>query len=213
MLPVGNVGEWPPEIRRRCPRAIALLDRATDTTCTTGSSRLAVIDPGRAAPSCAPSTCPLRRAIWRCRGWPTAVVATCSGQLRAIAVADEVHGGPGATQLTGAGAVAVFDDRVWGVGALPPGDGKTRRLLLVSIALDGTGETRLELPPAQERAQSTDFSSDGQYAEQRMDADTLDAYDLALVPGADEVAILTTAYYQAGAVGDFLGAPIIPAMC
>jgi hypothetical protein len=210
MVAAGNVGEVAIGDRSALPRAVALLDRA-DAGCT-GSSSLAVIDlEARTVGKTIPLGSAVRDLALSGDG-RTAVVATCGGELRAVAIDEDVNPNVMLTQLVGASAVAVFDDRVWGVGAQPPGGGKTRRLLLVSIALDGSGETRLELPPAQERAQSTDFSADGQSAEQRMDADALDAYDLALVPGADEVAILTTAYYHASEVGDFLGAPIIPEM-
>jgi len=209
LVPVGDVGEVGVGDHAARARAIALVGRAS-SACT-GSSSLAVIDiDARTVAKTIPLNVAARDLAVSGDG-RTAVVATCGNSLEAIGIDDDAQS-RSLAQLVGASAVAVFDDRVWGVGAQPPENGKARRLLLVSIGLDGTGETRVELPPSQERAQSTDFSSTGQSAEQRMDADALDAYDLAVTPGADMVAILTYAYYHADEVGDFIGAPIIPEM-
>jgi hypothetical protein len=213
-VPLGNVGAVGIGSRASRPKAVALLDRGTGSTCpdTPGSVIAAVDleDPSVIAPMISHDV-PLHDIAVSDDGNTVVAADLCSNRLQKFSLVDDVQPAE-LTVMQDPTAVAIFDDRAWAVGTLPPMNGQPRRLIVVSVALDGTGETRVELPPSQERAVSADFTDEGQQAEQRMDADDLEAFDIAVVPGADHIAILARGYYHALEDGDFLGQPIIPEM-
>jgi len=214
VVPLGAVGGVAIGARAQVPRAVALVDRATSPDCVGApDSSIVVVSLTDAAQVGAPIEYggPIHDLAVSSDGSTAVIADACNGLLATVALAGGAK--PSIlTELPSASAVAVIEDRVWGVGTLPPTGTTGRRLTVVSIGLDGTGEIVLELPPSQERARSLDFSGQGQAAEQRLDADTLMAYDLAVVPGADQIALLTWGYFSGSEVGDLLGAPIIPAM-
>ncbi|MEM9492179.1 MAG: hypothetical protein AAGC55_23735, partial [Myxococcota bacterium] len=97
-------------------------------------------------------------------------------------------------ELTAASAVALSGDRVWGVGtrvgdgASAPGRGL---VMLARSAQDGAdSEVRLELAPSQVLVRTPDLSDPGDEASRQLAADALIAYDLAVLPGGDFVALL-----------------------
>lgn len=212
---LGSVGAVAIGSRTTVPRVVALLDRATGSGCPQGgapSSLVAVrMDDIMVPPAMINLQAPIHDLAISGDGQFVVLADSCANRLQKINLDDDIQPEPLA-MITDPSTVAVFDDRAWAVGTLPATTDRGRRLIVVSVQLDGTGETRLELPPAEERAKSDDFSGDGQAAEQRMDADDLHALDIAVAPGSDHLAITTWAYFHANEVGDFLGAPIIPQM-
>ncbi len=214
VVPIGAVGAVAIGARAPVARAVALVNRATSPDCA-GAPNSSIVVVSLENASQVGSTIdyggPVHDLAVSADGSMAVLADACNGLLVAVPLAE--GGKPSTlTELPAASAVAVIEDRVWGVGTLPPSGTASRRLSVVSIGLDGTGEITVELPPSQERARSIDFSGQGQSAEQRMDADILMAYDLAVVPGADQIALLTWGYFSGTEVGDFLGAPIIPDM-
>jgi hypothetical protein len=214
-VPLGSVGAVAIGSRTAVPRVVALINRATGSGCPQGAPASSLVavnmeDPDD-PPTIIPLTSPIHDLAISGDGQFVVLADACENRLQKINLDDDIQPQPLA-MIIDPSAVAVFDDRAWVVGTLPPTSGKARRLIVVSVQLDGTGETRLELPPAEERAKSEDFSTDGQVAEQRMEADDLHALEIAVAPGSDHFAITTWAYFHATEVGDFLGAPIIPQM-
>lgn len=213
---LGAVGAVSIGARAEPPMAVALLDRARTSGCPTGgrNSRIAAVDLSDpdAVPIVLEHSGPLHDIAVSDDGNTVVAADACSGRLQRFSLIDDVQ----PTELAlvpNPTAVAIENDRAWAVGTLPPGNGLARRLIVVSVDLDGSGEVRVELPPAQERARAEDFSGEpGQAAEQTMDADDLFAYDIAVAPGADHFALLTSAYYHGAEEGSFLGQPIIPQM-
>lgn len=195
-------------------RAFALVSRGTSAGCpTTASSVVAVdLETGATGPTVAFDHGIHDLAV-AADGQTIVVADSCDDALIAIDVDDDASRVPLAT-LTDASAVAIVGNRVWGVGTLAPTLLEGARLELVSIPVDGNMDdmTRVGLPPAEERAKSNSFNEPGQTAQQVMDADTLIAYELAVVPGAGHIALLTRGVFQGEESGDLGGFPIIPQM-
>jgi hypothetical protein len=72
--------------------------------------------------------------------------------------------------------------------------------------------TQVALSPTEERARSESFNEPGQSAEQVLAADSLFAYEIAVVPGAGHIALLTRAEFNGQESGSLGGFPIIPSM-
>ena len=96
-----------------------------------------------------------------------------------------------------------------GVGALASSDG---RLIAAGIDADsginlrifaGATELSINVPPLVERTESVDLDTDGQRAEIVAAADGAAIVDLAAVPGAERIALLTNTFYaiEPGAFG------------
>ncbi len=210
---LGAVGAVEIGARSTSGHGVALLDRSTEIGCPTGGAESSLVEFSLTDPDDILATIslggPINDIAVSDDGQRVAIADGCAGQLAVVDLAgDRIP-----TQLSevpAVSAVAAFDDRLWSVGTVV--DGTQRRLVIVSTRFDGTGESRVEMAPAQERARSNDFVAPGQTAMQILDADALVAYDLALVPGADQLALLVKGYYAGEEDGDFLGSPIIPAM-
>jgi len=118
-------------------------------------------------------------------------------------------------ELGRATRIAIVNDRVWSVGVQPSSGTTGARLIVGAVGFDRTGVTVLELPEAEERALSRDFTGPGQFAELAMNADALFPLDLAVLPGEGHVAVLTRGFYHGNeVVGTILGIPtlIVPEM-
>jgi hypothetical protein len=112
-------------------------------------------------------------------------------------------------EVQGASAVTIADDKLWAMGHL---DGEMAHLILASVPLDGDGEPELlDLPTLEERADAPEFDETGQGASLQITADLASAYDLAILPDGEHVAILVAAVYISMPVGDAgFGVPILP---
>lgn len=136
----------------------------------------------------------------------------CADAVSAIAID---AGGPSAgpaeqlLPLEAAGAVAVQGDRLWAAGGLPQEGDDGARLVLVQAGLEGVEPSRVELPPAQVRAQSTDFEGEDQTVEVVIDADQLRAADLVGLPGGEMVALLADGYFHSEEWVDFFGNTVV----
>ncbi len=211
---LGAVGAVAIGSRSAADQVIALIDPASEIGCPIGPpSSLATISMTDAAQTGASIELanPINDLAISDDGRFVIVADGCDNALITIDL-DSDAVATTLTSLSDVSAVATSDDRVWAVGTMPPSESAARRLVLLSIGLDGDNETRVELPPWQARARALDFTAPGQSGEQILDADSLIAYDLALVPGADQLALLLRGYYAGSEQGTFLGSPIIPAM-
>jgi hypothetical protein len=189
-VPLGSVGAVAIGSRTAVPRVVALVDRASGSGCPQAAPNSALVavrleDDG-SSPQMINLDSPIHDLAISGDGQFVVLADSCANRLQKINLDDDIQPQPLA-MIIDPSAVAVFDDRAWAVGTLPPSADKGRRLIVVSIQLDGSGETRLELPPAEERAESDDFASDGPVAEQRIDADELLALDIAVAPGVREM--------------------------
>jgi hypothetical protein len=117
-------------------------------------------------------------------------------------------------EVSGLSVIAAHEGRVFGLGNRPPNPSARlgSRLVLAAVNVDGSDATEVELPEAEERAVTNDFSGQGQLAVQQIDADSIRGRDLAVVPGSEHVAVIQTASFNATEEGNFLGAPVIPAI-
>ena len=211
---LGAVGAVAIGSRSTTDQVIALVDRASQVGCPIGTpSSLATISMTGATElgNRVELANPINDIAISDDGRYVVVADGCDDELITIDL-DSNALATTLTSLSGVSAVAAADERIWAVGTMPPSETIARRLVLLSIALDGTNETRVELPPWQERALALDYVAPGQNAEQALDADSLFTYDLAVVPGADQLALLIRGYYAGAEEGYYLGIPIIPAM-
>ncbi len=135
----------------------------------------------------------------------------CENRLLRLRPGDDV-GRSVLTMLPAASAVAIWERRVWAIGTIAAAGDRAAKPILVSIALDGKGERRVELPAVEEQAVSREIVGEGQQAGQRMGADGLDVYDLAVVPGAEHIAVLARAYFHGNEFFDPLLGVVIPEM-
>ena len=132
-----------------------------------------------------------------------ALVAVTSGGANQLRLADV----PGPTQ------VAVAGNRVFGLGRSST---PVEHLVLASLNVDGTGRTPIDLAAIQELAKSNDLTEVGQTAEERLDADRIEAYSLSILPDGRNVALLVHGTYHADEVKLVVGsgAPqaVVPAL-
>ena len=90
-------------------------------------------------------------------------------------------------------------------------DGEFAHLILASAQLDGSERTVLDLSTLEERAVATALVVAGQDGLVRMTADLASAFDMAVLPDGEHVAILVAAIYITEATGDAGGGqPILP---
>lgn len=196
-------------------RAVALINRALLAGCQAGASSIVAVEldtPSQVGPTVSFAHGIHDMAV-AADGQTVVVADSCEDALVAFDLDDDASRVPLMT-LTDAAAVAIVDDRVWGVGTLPPTVVDGARLELVSVPIDGNEAdmTRVKLPPTQERARSRDFNQQGQTAEQVLAADNVIAYELAVVPGAGHIALLTEGLFRGSESMDLAGFPIIPEM-
>jgi hypothetical protein len=96
-------------------------------------------------------------------------------------------------------SVAISGGRVWGIGHAG-GDSQVH-LVLSSSALDGTSPTELDMPVVQEEASADALSNPPDVdSVARINADMLDAWDLAVLPDAKHVALIQHAKFHSAAV-------------
>lgn len=195
-------------------RAFALLERAGDVGCPQDASNSTLIGVSLDDPTKVGPMLPLQVPIHDVAGASDGrlVLADGCGNRLEILDPDDDAQRTELTTLTRASAVAILDDRVWAVGTAAAAGPNAAQVLMVSIGIDGTGEKRNTLPALQERMVSPSFSTEGQLAINNLNADEAWVYDLAVVPGADQIALLIWSYYHGFEVGSFLGSPIIPEM-
>lgn len=88
-------------------------------------------------------------------------------------------------------AVAVIDGKVWGVGSDEILGGLGRQMSLVSVEIASGEVTALELPLLEERGTTDTFNNEGDVAFRQIVADTIQVIDLAVLPGAESIALMT----------------------
>ncbi len=195
-------------------RAFALIDRSTVVGCQATASSIVAVDleSGASGPTVS-FTHGIHDMAVASDGQTVVVADSCDNALVSFNIDDDATRTPLAT-LTGASSVAIANERVWGVGTLPPEILFGARLELLSIPIDGNMDemTRVALAPTEERAESDMFNEQGQSAQQVLDADELIAYEIAVVPGAGHIALLTRAKFVGVESGNLGGFPIIPSM-
>jgi hypothetical protein len=181
-------------------RAYALINQDFECQSPTGS-RVTIVDlddPRENGPS-TPFETPVQD-IAASPDLPFAVVANaCTGMLERVE--------PGAATaradlaaVPGVTTVAIMDGRIWSAGSLLPEPGKGARLLLSSMDADGNGAISRELPLFQERAVAPVFSREGEEALRQIDADAIYAVDMAVLPGADAIALITHGSFLASEI-------------
>jgi hypothetical protein len=211
---LGAVGAVATGSRSGTDQVVALVDPASEIGCPIGTpsslARVSLTDATQVGASIELAN-PINDLAISDDGRFVVIADGCDDALSTIDLDSDGLATP-LTSLSGVSAVAAFDARVWAVGTMPASETAARRLVLLSIGLDGANETRVELPPWQARAVALDYVAPGQAAEQALDADSLITYDLAVVPGADQLALLIRGYYAGAQEGTYLGFPIIPAM-
>lgn len=211
---VGGVALTPGLTPDSSGRAFALLERAGAVGCPTDASSSTLIavsldDPTQIGPTI-PFDGPIHDVAGASDG-RLVIADGCKNRLDVVDPDDDVQRAELAA-LTRASAVAILDDRVWGIGTEPAAGPSAARVEMVSIGIDGSGEKRNTLPALQERMVSPGFSDQGQLAINNLNADEAWVYELAVAPGADQVALLIWSYYHGYEVGEFFGSPIIPEM-
>lgn len=114
--------------------------------------------------------------------------------------------------LTGASALAIERNRLWAAGSIPAPIGPTSsegaRILLSSIQLDGSDMQQVKLPQKAE-VMTYDLDQKGELSI-NMHADTEVALDLAVLPGAQRVALLTQMNSHRNGRSDQFGLVIPP---
>ncbi len=110
--------------------------------------------------------------------------------------------------VTGVSAVSVAHGKVWAMGHV---DGEGAHLILASAKPDGSDVRVLDFPTNEERAVATALVGPGQDGLIRMTADLSSAFDMAVLPDGEHVAILVAAIYITAPIGDAGGGqPILP---
>jgi hypothetical protein len=128
-----------------------------------------------------------------CRGWVTSV------QI----YGDDAGSSVDLLALPSPTTVAAQNGRVWAMGRANAGSGA--HLVIGSVRLDGTDGTVIDLPAAEERAKTDVLSDPGQSGEVRIDADTIHALDLAVLPDGERIAFLQRAYFFAAEIDGYVG--------
>jgi hypothetical protein len=218
-LPLGDVGivaVGRGETPEHPGRAYALTNRAITAGCPTNNpvaSKIIVIDladPSQAALTLEPGV-PIHDIAVSADGRNVVLADSCNNRIEKRNIVDDAQSMTLAN-LVDASAVTIFDSRVWAVGTAPPTGNEGARLVVVSIGIDGQNQARTEMQPSEERARSRDFDEPGQAAEQRIGADALIAFEIAVAPGGDHLALLVWGYYHGTESGSLLGQPVIPEM-
>jgi len=191
-------------------RAIALLDRSRAFGCDTElpASSLVVVELSAGLPVGEAIELPVPIADLAADADTVYLADPCGGSINRLAL-----DGSGAPEvlfsLEAATAVAVQGARVWGAGSQPLAGSDGARVVLTSSDGEGASMTRVSLPPAQERARSTDFEGEDQRVEVVIEADRLRPFELVALPGGDLVALLTEGYFHSEEWTDVLGSPVV----
>lgn len=110
----------------------------------------------------------------------------------------------------GAGALAVEGGRLWIAGSAGPTTSQGARIRVSSVRLDGTDPQETTLPPKAE-VMTYDFD-DANELSLNIHADTLVPIDLAVLPGAQTIAVITQMNSHRLARFDNFGTKVIPEM-
>ena len=192
-------------------RAVALVGRSRAFGCDAelAASSLAVVELAGGSPAVA-SSIELGSPIADIAAQDGVVYLAdpCGDAISRLAI-DE-GGEPSALfSLDEACAVAVQGGRVWGAGWLPLAGAQGARVLLTSSDPEGADMTQVELPPAQERARSTDFEGEDERVEIVIEADRVRPFELVALPGGDLVALLIEGYFHSEEWTDIFGDPVV----
>jgi len=134
------------------------------------------------------------------------IAMVCDSQLVAIEAGEVVP----VANVEGLSTVTIADGKLWAMGHV---DGEAAHLILASVPLAGGEPSLLDLPTLEERADAPEFDAPGQGASIQVTADLASAFDLAVLPDGEHVAILVAAIYFTEEVGDAgFGVPILPAV-
>jgi hypothetical protein len=198
------------EVPGQPARAVALVDRSRAFGCDAAlpASSLAVVELSAGLPAASAIDLGTPIADLAAEGGTVYLADPCGGAISHLAL--DAGGTPAALfSLEAATAVAVQGGRVWGAGAAPPDGADGARALLVSSDQAGANMTSVALPPAQERARSTDFEGEDQRVEVVIEADKLRPFELVALPGGDLVALLTEGYFHSEEWTDIFGDPVV----
>lgn len=183
---------------------------------------------GRVAPPTGTATCTGSSTVFAFAldGANETPVMVATGQFSDIAAAgDAVFGAnpctgavarldPGMPRLMvtvgGAGALAVEGGRLWIAGSARATTGQGAKIRISSVRLDGTDPQEVTLPPKAE-VMTYDFD-DANELSLNIHADTLVPIDLAVLPGAQTVAVITQMNSHRLARVDNFGSKVIPEM-
>lgn len=108
----------------------------------------------------------------------------CTGKVTRIDA-----GGTLSINVAGAGALAIEGQRLWAAGSAPPTTAQGARIRIASVRLDGTDFQEVLLAPKAE-VMTYDFD-EAKELSLNIHADTLVPLDLAVLPGAQYVALIT----------------------
>ena len=214
-------------------RVFALVGRAQSLDCADPPAARILsldLDLAEAPPEIVPYDGPAHDLAASAGGDTLVIADGCGGQLVRL----DTDGGGGASGvlavLPGASTVALWNERVWAVGTVRPDELDTTagaRLRVLSLDLRGDVQglqqdeagdispappSTIDLPPMTEQVVTPVFTEPGQTVLQQVGADALHAFDLAVTPGADAIAILIEGRYLAAAQGDLFDTPVLPAM-
>ncbi len=200
---------------------------AVGGTAETGFTAYALI--GRVAPATGTGTCTGSSMVLAYSiDQPTELPATiATGQLSDIeASGDAVFGANpcnGAvtrldagmprlmSTVSGASALAIEGSRLWIAGSAPRATGQGARIRIASVRLDGTDPQDVTLAPKAE-VMTYDFDSQNELS-LNIHADTLVPIDLAVLPGAQYVALITRMdSHRAARFDPATGSKVIPEM-
>ena len=130
----------------------------------------------------------------------------CSGEVKRLDAGEPKV----SLTATGASALAIERNRLWATGSLTSST-EGARIVLASVDLDGSNAQTVKLPPKTE-VMTFDGDTKGELSI-NMHADTLVAEDLAVLPGAQTVAMITRMdSHRAARFDSGTGAEVIPTM-
>ncbi|MDQ3341272.1 MAG: hypothetical protein M4D80_39460 [Myxococcota bacterium] len=124
-----------------------------------------------------------------------------------------VDGGAPALSMNvpGAGALAIEGSRLWAAGSAPPTSTQGARVRIASVRLDGSDAQEVLLAPKAE-VMTYDFD-DAKELSLNIHADTLVPLDLAVLPGAQYIAVITRMdSHRAARFDTFSASKVIPEM-
>jgi hypothetical protein len=117
------------------------------------------------------------------------------------------------TSLQGAAALVVQNRTLWAVGSMPPVTGTEptgARIALASVGTDGSMPRQVQLPP---KSELMTYDGDAQHElSLTMHADTEIPLDMAVLPVADQIALITRMDTHRNARYDMNNFKVIPEM-
>ena len=130
----------------------------------------------------------------------------CTGKVTRID-----GGGALSLNVAGAGALAIEGSRLWAAGSAPPTTAQGARIRIASVRLDGSDAQEVLLAPKAE-VMTYDFDQANELS-LNIHADTLVPLDLAVLPGAQYIAVITRMDSHRDARFDtFSASKVIPEM-